>query len=253
MLARVSAAHQRREPPPAHGDAGSARGFGRLTTAHAAFIAHLLSLLGTLGVLVYYGRHQWFFADEWEFITRNLPGPHRLGLFVPHNEHWSTIPILIYRALFAVFGLHSYLPYILVLIVLHLAAAHLLWRLAVRAGASAWIATSIAALFLLLGVGWEQMVSAFQMGFSLSLVCGLGWLLVADLDIPAPSRLVAGWALGVAGSMSTGIGIPMIGAVAVAAVARRGPRDAVAVVSVPVLANLAWYASVHPRATLPST
>ncbi|MGH7722913.1 MAG: hypothetical protein ACRENL_08825, partial [Candidatus Dormibacteria bacterium] len=109
------------------------------------------------------------------------------------------------------------------------------------------------ALFLLLGVGWEQMVSAFQMGFSLSLVCGLGWLLVTGGDLPGPTRLLSGWALGVAGSMSTGIGIPMIGGVAVAALARRGSRDAVAVVSVPVLANLAWFASVHPRATLPST
>jgi hypothetical protein len=54
---------------------------------------------------------QWFFTDEWEYITPNLPGMGRLGLFVPpHNEYWSTSPILVYRGLFAAFGLHSYLP-----------------------------------------------------------------------------------------------------------------------------------------------
>jgi hypothetical protein len=224
-----------------------------LVTERAAVIAHLLSLLVTLAVLLYYGSHQWFFTDEWEFITRNLPGQGRLGLFVPHNEHWSTIPILIYRVLFAAVGLHSYIPYILVLILLHLAAAHLAWRLAMRAGARAWVATSVAAIFLMLGVGWEQMVSAFQVGFSLSLVCGLAWLLINDHDGPAAFRVSGGWALGLAASMSSGIGIAMIGAVAVAALARRGPRDGVAVVSIPVLANLAWYAVVHPLATSPST
>ena len=230
-----------------------AAGLRSVGATRAALIAHLLSLAGTFAVLLYYGSHQWFFTDEWEFITRNLPGPDRLGLFVPHNEHWSTIPILIYRVLFAAFGLHSYLPYILVLIVLHVTAAHLIWRLAVRAGASAWMATSVAALFLLLGVGWEQMIAAFQIGFSLSLVCGLAWLLVTDLDLPAPAVLLSGWGLGVAASMSSGIGIPMIGAVAVAVLARRGPRAALLAASVPTLANLAWYATVHPRATLPST
>ncbi len=224
-----------------------------VVTARAAWSAHLLSLLVTFAALLQYGSHQWFFTDEWEYLTRNLPGMGRLGLFVPHNEHWSTIPILVYRGLFAAFGLHSYLPYILVLIALHLAAAHLTWRLAMRAGTTPWIATSITAVFLMLGVGWEQMVSAFQIGFSLSLVCGLAWMLINDLDVPSAARILVGWALGVAASMSSGIGIPMIGAVAVAALARRGPRDSAIVISVPVLANLAWYAILHPQATLPST
>jgi hypothetical protein len=242
-----------RRVPDRRGDYPWRRLRGWLGTARAAFVAHLLSLLAAFAVLLYYGSHQWFFTDEWEFITRNLPGPARLGLFVPHNEHWSTLPILIYRMLFAAVGLHTYLPYILVLIALHLIAAHLIWRLAIRAGASAWMATSIVAVFLLLGAGWEQLVSAFQMSFSLSLVCGLGWLLVSDLDLPAWARILSGWALGIAASMSSGIGIPMIGVVAVAALARRGPRDALTVASAPVLANLAWYAIVHPHATLPST
>lgn len=225
----------------------------RALTARNALIAHLLTLLATLLVLLYYGSHQWFFADEWEFITRNLPGQGRLGLFVPHNEHWSTIPILVYRGLFALVGLHTYLPYVIVLILLHLTAAHLIWRLALRAGATPWIATAVGAVFLMLGVGYEQLIDAFQMSFSLSLCCGLGWLLLNDHDLPAPGRLAAGWALGVAASMSSGIGIPMIGVVAIAALARRGIRDAVAVASVPALANVIWYAAVHPHATLPST
>ena len=41
----------------------------------------------------------------------------------PVNEHWSTIPLLLYRATFAVVGLHSYLPYIAEVIALHLVAS----------------------------------------------------------------------------------------------------------------------------------
>jgi hypothetical protein len=81
-----------------------------LATARSAWTAYLQSLLVTFAVLLQCGSHQWFFTDEWGYITRNLPGMGRLGLFVPHSEYWSTIPILVYRGLFAAFGLHSHLP-----------------------------------------------------------------------------------------------------------------------------------------------
>ena len=66
--------------------------------------------------------NQWFFADEWEFIARRSR-PAGLGDTIrmylrPHNEHWSTLPLLVYRGIFGVVGLKAYWPYLIV----HLAA-----------------------------------------------------------------------------------------------------------------------------------
>src|SRR5215204_6892946 len=64
------------------------------------------------------GRGLTFFSDEWAFIeSRSLGDP---GTWLPpHNEHWSTIPILVYRALVETLGLTSYVPYLAVVIALH--------------------------------------------------------------------------------------------------------------------------------------
>ena len=54
---------------------------------------------------------QWFIADEWAFLADRDGGD--LGdLLRPQNEHWSTIPILVYRGLWHVVGLRSYVPYL---------------------------------------------------------------------------------------------------------------------------------------------
>ena len=58
-------------------------------------------------------------------------GAHRLELrdvFRPHNGHWTTLPILEYRLLYQLFGLHDFMPYRLVVLVLYLVAAALLLR-----------------------------------------------------------------------------------------------------------------------------
>ena len=39
-------------------------------------------------------------------------------LLRPHNEHWSTLPILVYRVLWQLFGLRTYVPYQLVALLL---------------------------------------------------------------------------------------------------------------------------------------
>ena len=120
-------------------------------------LAHAVSLIIAGILLLWIDRKQWFFYDDWDFITGAVSsGPHS-GLFAPHNEHWSTGPILIYRALFAVVGVRSYFPYIFVLVALHLLAAHLLWRLMVRTGSDKWIASGLCGAFLVLGAGAENL------------------------------------------------------------------------------------------------
>ncbi|MDP8928593.1 MAG: hypothetical protein M3O70_08485, partial [Actinomycetota bacterium] len=74
---------------------------------------HGFVLVVGLAALVMASRGHWFVIDEWAFLTDRHLGDVR-GLFVPHNEHWSTLPIVLWRGLFAAVGLHSYWPYQLV-------------------------------------------------------------------------------------------------------------------------------------------
>ncbi len=54
-----------------------------------------------------------FFSDEWAFIAaRSLANP--IDWLRPHNEHWSTLPIILYRLLVETVGIGSYLPYLAV-------------------------------------------------------------------------------------------------------------------------------------------
>ena len=117
------------------------------------------------------GRHQWFLVDEWVFLTNTGFGPH--DLLAPYNAHWTTLPILAYRSLFALAGLRSYVPYQLVTIGLHLGTAALLRVIMRRVGVGPWIATLAASLFVFFGAGAQNVLWAFQMTFVGALVLGL--------------------------------------------------------------------------------
>ena len=210
---------------------------------------HVASLVvGFVGVVLV-NRDQWFFGDEWAFLGPRGVLHGEPGLFAPHNEHWSTVPVLVYRALYSLFGVRSYLPYVVVLAVVHVAVAHLLWRVMRRSGVDVWVATALCVLFLFLGAGAENILWAFQIGFIGSVACGLGALLLLDRDTafdwPPGRREVAVWAVLVLGLMCSGIGVPMVAVAAVAVLLRRGfgragLRRAALVVSVPGAVYLAW-------------
>src|SRR5207253_88713 len=153
-------------------------------------------------------------------------------------------PILVFRGLYAVFGLHTYVPYIGVLLLLHLGTAFLLWRVMLRTGADGWVATAFAAVFLLLGAGYENLIWAFQIGFVTSTLCGLGLLILADHDRRFGARDVVVWVVAIAGLMSSGIGITMVAVAATVALLRRGWRASLVTLSVPAAVYLIWLASI---------
>ena len=63
------------------------------------------------------------------------------------------------------FGIRSYVPYQLLVILLHLAAAVLLRVVMRRAGVRPWIATLTAGVFVFFGAGAENILIAFQITF----------------------------------------------------------------------------------------
>jgi hypothetical protein len=177
-------------------------------------------------VLFYvYGRSQWFWLDEWDFLA-GRKATSLNDLFRPHAQHWSTLPILLYRALFNVFGVRTYLPYQLPVIVLHLVVAGLLRTIVRRLCVNPWIATATAGLFALFGAANENIVWAFQVAWQMSLVFGFVHLILADHDGPLSKRDFWGLAVGTVALMCSGLAVTMTLVVGLAVLLRRGPRPA---------------------------
>jgi hypothetical protein len=188
--------------------------------------AHYLSLLVGLAVILYLDRSNWFLGDEFEFFGRMQPGS-SLSLLVPHNGHWSTVPILLTLALDKIYGLRSFLPYALMDIAAHLVLVHLLWRWMRRLGADPWVATGLAAVFVVLGGGVENVWSWFQVSFVLPVALGLAAALLVDHTEPGSRRDLLSWPL-----------------CALLALLRRGWLAAFRVAALPAAVYLAWFAVI---------
>ena len=194
-------------------------------TARPALLVFAGVVVAALVLFLVLGHDQWFFLDEWDFIA-NRDGGRLHDLFQPHNEHWSTLPILAYRGLYRVFGLGTYVPYQTVSIVLHLTVATLLLVVMRRSGVRPWVATAAASLFALFGAGSQDIVWGFQMAWSASLIFGLTHLLLADHDGPVDRRDWLGLAAGFAGLLCSGVAVTMTIVVGIAVLLRRGWRMA---------------------------
>jgi hypothetical protein len=191
------------------------RDFPLLCFAAAAAIACPLAL--------FWGRHGWFTQDDWDFLSARTAG--NVGdLFRPHFQHWSTLPILLYRLIWVMVGIRSYLPYQVILVVLHLVAASLLLALMRRTAVRPWIATLVAVVFVYFGAGAESILVAFNITFVASLVFGLVQLLLADHDGPLERRDWLGLLAGFLGLLCSGVAVTMAFIVGLAVLLRRGRR-----------------------------
>jgi hypothetical protein len=191
----------------------------------AALICFVVILLAALVLFYVHGRSQWFWLDEWVFLA-GREATSLNDLFRPHVQHWSTLPILLYRALFNAFGVRTYLPYQLPVIVLHLVVAGLLRTIVRRLCVNPWIATATAGLFALFGAAHENIVWAFQVAWQMSLVFGFVHLILADHDGPLSKRDFWGLAVGTVALTSSGLAVTMTLVVGLAVLLRRGPRPA---------------------------
>ena len=231
------------------------RGLGLPREGRLHLVALAAGLLVAGGILVAFARRLYFFGDDWDFLlTRGTVEGADLGLLEPHSEHWSTVPILLFRALFAVFGLEHYLPYALPVITVHLALAALVHVVLVRLGSAPGPALVAALTLAFFGGGAENTLWDFQVGVVAPLTLGLAavW---AWSRWPASRRgvVVAGVLL-VLALMSSGVGISAVALVACFAALTTGVRSAVAVAAGPTLVFLVWYATVgHAEPSVEAT
>ncbi|MDQ1511083.1 MAG: hypothetical protein QOG50_2927 [Actinomycetota bacterium] len=169
-----------------------------------------------------FGGLLWFRFDEWQFLAvRTAWG--RDSLLAPHGfVHPQMLPVLAYRLLWWLFGLRTYTPYLLLIIVMHLACAFLLRMVMLRAGARAWPATIVASAFVFFGAGYECIIWPFQIGYVGSLLFGLIHIQLSDHDGHFDKRDALGLIAALAGLACSAIGITMVFAAGVAIVIRRG-------------------------------
>jgi hypothetical protein len=202
----------------------------------------LLAVLVQGVLLVAFASRLYFFGgDDWDFLLfrGTIPGVNR-GWFVPHYDHWSTAAIAIYRVLFHFFGLRHYLPYGLVVVVMHLLACLLLYALLRRAGSGAWAGAAATVVGVFLGAGAQAILWDVELTLLGSLVCGFGALLVLQGGVGA-ARLRVVWGLLVLGLTFSGLGITMVGCVALFVLLRTTWREALAAASVPTLVFAIWF------------
>ncbi|MEO6627203.1 MAG: hypothetical protein ABIP03_01400, partial [Aquihabitans sp.] len=215
-----------------------------LTDRGTKWAGWALALLVPVALIFYLviGRTQWFFQDEWRFLVER-DGGDVTNLLAPHNEHWVTLPAILYRGLWHVLGLRHYEIYQLPAISAHIASSVLLWFIMRRAHVGPWIATTAATAFLFFADVELDITWAFQITFMGSVAFGLAQLVLADHDGPLGPRDVGGILAGVASVMCAATGLVLIPAVALTVWVRRGWRSAAVHTMPTTIVYLTWLAT----------
>ena len=117
--------------------------------------------------LMYLGRGNNFFFDEWMFVVSRR-GLSADALLSPHNGHLSALPALAFMVLLKFFGLDHYEAFRFAAVIVHLSVA-LMASLLVRKNHGWSIGLTVFVVIGLMGAGWQNIFWGFQMGFMGSL------------------------------------------------------------------------------------
>ncbi|MGI8610106.1 MAG: hypothetical protein ACR2MY_12950 [Candidatus Dormibacteria bacterium] len=201
--------------------------------------------------LSFLGKNLFFLDDEWDFILRGRSFG-LVSLLEPHNEHWSTIPIVVYKILLNQFGITSYQPYMVTLAITGAACGLALFEL-VRIRAGIWAALFSLILFLCLGRGAENSLWAFQIGWVAAMTFGLVGMLLLECETPGAGRLALASAAFLLSVMSSGVSLLFCWAVLVELTFDRRRRRSLVALVTPLAAYLAWEIAFGSRAIHAST
>jgi len=220
-----------------------------LLTARNARILLGLGLAASGALLIAWQSHLTFLLDDWDLLLSRR-GFNLHALFDPHARHLIVGPTLVYKGIQATLGMDSILPYAAVATAFFLASVLLLFvYLSRRVGE--WVSLAAVLPVLVLGTGYGDLLSAFQLCYSGSIAFGLGALLVIERadrrgDWIACALLVASLAF-------AEISLAFAAGVLVAIVLQRGPLRRAWVVAVPVALYAVWYFSFgSPYSNVPS-
>ena len=199
----------------------------------------LLALVAAGTLLIALGWSLTFFQDTWAFLLER-PGLTSDSLLTPHNEHLVVFQVALEKLLVEIFGMTSARPEMLVMTATLLGCAALLFVYVCRR-VGPWPALMAAVLLLFLGSGWQVQLWAFEIEFTMPLLCGLAMLLLLDRDDPAADAwscllLIVGIGFG-----SLGLSFAAAALVDVFLKRRQRGWGRIWFVVVPLLFYAAWY------------
>lgn len=202
--------------------------------------------------ILWVGRDQYFIFDEWAYWTTRKQlwdgGSYASYFMEPHVGHWHGLTMAVWRPIEWVFGLRTYLPYLVPTILVHCLAGILLFELLVHARVRFAVALATATLFLFMGNAAGNVAFAWQIAFTAPIA-------LTFLTLWALQRFSDGgsawWGAVVAGGpliaiTASGVGLTAAIVAALAAALRRRFLLAAAVVLTSGGAYLIW------RQTFPS-
>jgi hypothetical protein len=220
---------------------------GRLTLARLDFDrlarpALVVAVIVSGLLLLHLTRGTSFWADDWLWIATRR-GNTVDAFLAPYNGHLSLVPIAIYRLMFAVFGIGSYTPYRVLVIMLSLLVAVLVFTYA-RTRTGDTVALLAAALMLFLAPGWQDTMWAFQIPWLIVCAAGIVALMLIERRTGWADACACGLTLLAICSTSLGIAFA-IGIPVDLALTRRRWRDAW-IVGIPLVVYVMWTLHYHP-------
>lgn len=236
------------EVPDSSGQPGPRAAVGvrdRLRIPRTPATLHYGSLVLGFVAILWIGRDQWFFGDDWAILVPRLDA----SILVPHVGHWNMSPAIVFQLLRNWLGLGSYLPFLALAVLAHVAVVHLVWRLLNRVGVQPWLASVLGIALLLLGGASENIFWAFQFGFMGAIALGL-WVLVL-FDRPRlniPLILV----LSLLAPTFSGTAIPVLAAAAVVGAVRHGWWRTGLLLVPTAISYLVWYLLVARDYAVPA-
>ena len=199
-----------------------------------------IAAVGAIALLVRLGLGLTFFADEWAVIAERAVTVQ--DLVRPFNEHWLALTIVLYRVMLGLFGMDTYVPYLVLLAILHGGVALLVYGL-VRRRTLPVVAVGITLIVLLFGSGFENLFWGIQIGFVGATALGFGALLLLDdlPTLPGRGRAAAATGLLILAVMTSGYGLFMLGLVGLDVLLDRRRRRWVMPLLIPAAIYALWY------------
>ena len=179
----------------------------------------------------------WFFFDDFAFIVPSQ----QANIWMPHVGHWSTVPFSLFLVLRDLFGINSYLPFAIPVIVAGLAFAHVMWRFMLRVGVAPALATAFSLLLIFFGAGAENILWAFQVGFVGAMVFGMLVILILLRSRLRARDIVLVILLSIVALATSGTSLPLLAVAALIGWQRHGFRRTAALFAVPALVYATWF------------
>jgi hypothetical protein len=217
--------------PEGHVDGPKAApAFGAKSLAACIVVAVVVNLWATRG--------QTFFSDEWGRLL--LLGDSTDSLLRGYSGHLVVLHSLLYKGVFATFGIDTYLPFRIIEALLVGACGWLFYCVA-RARSGPWSSLAATLVLLFLGSAYEVTATPYGIVVLLPMAFGLGALACLERLPHRWDPLACGLLVAAVGSQS--LGLAFVAGAAVVLVLQSG-RHALArswVVLVPGLLYVAWY------------